>query len=68
MGRGQEAMELGGEARELPLAGGRVLGLGGLARLPAGVPGFPHFRPLNIGQSNTSGSSNSRSLTLVAGG
>ena len=51
MGRGEEAMEVGGDARELALAGRRVLGLGGLAGLPAGVASFPQFRPLNIGQS-----------------
>ena len=63
MGRGQQAMEVGGEAREVPLAGeeprlglekGRASGLGGLAGLLVGVAGFPHFRPLiNIGQSVT---------------
>jgi len=44
-------MEVGEKARELPLAGVRVLGLGGLTGLPARVASFPHYRPLNIGQS-----------------
>ena len=51
MGSGEEAIEVGGEARELPLAGGRVLGLGGLAGLPEGMACFSYFQPLNIGQS-----------------
>ena len=63
VGRGQQAMEVGGEAREVPLPGeeprlglekGRASGPGGLAGLPVGVAGFPHFRPVNnIGQSVT---------------
>ena len=70
MGRGQEAMEVGGEAREEPRLGlekGRASGPGGLTGLPVGVAGFPQLRPVNnIGVSHSSTSGSSRSLTLVA--
>ena len=63
MGRRQEAMEVGREAREVPFAGEeprlglekrRASGHGGLAGLPVRVASFPHFRPLNnVSQSVT---------------